>query len=82
MKCLAQLKKSWTIWFNALSGLLAVAELHFQLLQPYIGDKFYGAAFFALLMVNAGLRIRTELKHNKALVAKEMDGKVVPTDAE
>lgn len=60
--------KSWTLWFNAFSGLVAIAELNFQLLKPYVGDKWYGAAYFTLILVNAALRLRTEVKHQKSLI--------------
>lgn len=61
---LAKLKKSWTLYFNLLSALLAGAEMQFQLLKDVIGEETYPVAYFALIMVNIALRFRTELKHH------------------
>lgn len=69
---LAKLKKSWTVWLNLGSALLAGAELQFHLLQPYLGDKWYGLAYFSLIMLNLALRFKTEMKHQKVLATKDM----------
>lgn len=69
-KSLARLKSSWTFWFNMGSALLAAAELQFQLLQPYLGEKWYGLSYFVLAMVNVALRVKTELSHQKALASQ------------
>ena len=63
-----KLVKSWTLWVNIASALLAGAEIQFELMKPYIGDKWYSAAYFTLVMINIALRFRTEVKHQKSLI--------------
>lgn len=60
---LARLKRSWTLYFNLLSAVLAGAEMQFHLLKGLIGDEAYPIAYFALIMTNIVLRFKTELKH-------------------
>lgn len=59
----ARMKRSWTVYVNLLSALLAGAEMQFHLLETTLGDKIYPIAYFALIMVNIALRFKTELKH-------------------
>lgn len=67
-----RLKRSMTVWFNAavavVASLLAVAETQFALLKPYLGEKTWGLALFIVVMVNAALRLRTEIKHLREML--------------
>lgn len=63
----SDLKKSWTIYFNGISALLATAEMQFHLLKDVLPADKYGVALFALTMVNVALRVKTEIKHKKEL---------------
>lgn len=60
---LTKLRKSWTLYFNLLSALLAGAEMQFHLLKGMIGEEAYPIAYFVLIMTNIALRFKTELKH-------------------
>lgn len=71
MKILANLKASWTLYFNLFSALLAGAEMQMHVLEPLLGPKIYPIAYFGLVMVNIVLRFKTEIKHAKMLAQKE-----------
>ena len=62
---LAKLKRSWTLYFNLVSALLAGAEMQFHLLKDVIGEEAYPIAYFSLIMINIALRFKTELNHLK-----------------
>lgn len=64
---LRKLKKSWTLYFNVLVGLLAALELQFYLLQNLMGEKAYVAVYFTVVAVNIILRFKTEAAHNKRM---------------
>lgn len=56
-------KKPWycskTLWLNIVVVMLAVAESHFNLLQPVLPVNFYAAVAFFLPVLNAALRLIT-----------------------
>lgn len=66
-----RLRRSWTVYFNALVAalltLLTLAEAHFHLLRDALGSN-WPYAMFALVMVNALLRLKTEVKHVKSSI--------------
>lgn len=55
--------KSKTIWFNTTVGALLALEPVFPLLQPMLGDAWYGLGMVVLTVGNVILRAMT----NKAL---------------
>jgi hypothetical protein len=50
---------SKALWFNFVSVILTGLEMHFRLLQPLFSETLYGAAAFAIAMVNILLRLVT-----------------------
>lgn len=52
-------KKSATMWVAAFWVLLGVAETQMSLLQPLIGDKWFGVASIAISGSLALARMRT-----------------------
>lgn len=68
---LGRLRKSWTLYLNLISALLAGAEMQFHLLKDVIGEESYPVAYFGLIMLNIALRFRTEMKHYNARLKEE-----------
>jgi hypothetical protein len=58
--------KSKTVWFNTITGALLALEPVFPLLQPMLGDAWYGVGMAVLTVGNVILRGMT----NKALADK------------
>jgi len=54
------IKKSRTLDFNVLVGLLAAAEQNLPVLQGTLSPTMYSYLFFGVLMVNVGLRFVTK----------------------
>jgi hypothetical protein len=55
----AEAKKSLTMWVAALWVVLGVAETQVNLLQPLIGDKWFGVLSIAISGSLALARMRT-----------------------
>jgi hypothetical protein len=55
----AEAKKSATMWVAALWVVLGVAETQVSLLQPLIGDKWFGVVSIAISASLALARMRT-----------------------
>jgi len=62
-KSLAGMRKSWTIWFNSVSGALLLAWPYLAdniiQMQPFLGDVSYRVIGGVLVGVNILLRFKT-----------------------
>lgn len=54
------IKKSRTLDFNIVVGLLAAAEQNLPVLQGVLSPTMYSIFFFGVLMTNVGLRLITK----------------------
>ena len=59
-------KRSWTMWVAAIWIVIGVAETQMQLLQPLIGEKYFGVLSIVISSTLALARMRGLSKDIKA----------------